>query len=225
MTRTQNIICVTIAITLCYNLFNLVLAIGQKSRDSIPLHYQFGEMQDDNAIFNPIVRIVGQKGFGFCTAWVVDKHYAVTAAHCINNNGRMNKETLKFYNENGLDTQVTAKVAAYDISTDLGLLYGDFHLIRPLKVDFNNDGFDRYKSDKYITCGYPLGQKHLSCTGFIPTNTDYFTIVGKSHLIPGMSGGPVINSAGVAVAVNTAVNEDVAIISPVQGFLGIFQLE
>jgi hypothetical protein len=54
---------------------------------------------------------------------------------------------------------------------------------------------------------------------------NYFKVAGKGHLIPGMSGGPVINELSVAVGINSSVLEDMVFISPLEGMLGLFNLE
>lgn len=196
-----------------------------KSRDRKPLEFPFGEMQDPyKTKYDPIVRLRLKNGF--CSGWIVDKHYAVTAAHCINENGYIDESPIKIFDDNGANTFTLAQAVGYDQRTDLGLLSGNFEEFIPLKTNFEQEGFPRDGNKHYLSCGFPLGQKKLSCTEFIPTQTAIFAIAGYSHLIPGMSGGPVIDyDTRSAVAVNTAVAGDLAIVSPLQGFLGLFRLE
>lgn len=188
---------------------------------AVPNMSKFGISTAKDANLEPIVRLSYFTGEGFCTAFVVDVNYAITAAHCLIGK---EKDTLSLYDKEGNDLNVFVKVTAYDISTDLGLISGDFTRFKPLDTEFNGEGFvDKHE---YISCGYPHGQNHLTCSRFYPTNFNYFKVEGTGHLIPGYSGGPTIDlTTGKAVGVNHAVTDHSVLIIPVQGLLGVFGIE
>lgn len=175
---------------------------------------------------NPIIRLATTTNIGFCSGWVIDTQLAITAAHCINHNKHITKAPIKIFDDKGKDTGHLAQAASYDEDLDLGLIVGDFHEFSSLQTNFYHEGFPRSVKHQYIMCGFPLGQKLVTCTEFSPTRMNFFRVEGKGHLIPGYSGGPVIDiTTNQAVGVNSAVSEDEIIIAPIQGILGLFRLE
>jgi hypothetical protein len=53
-----------------------------------------------------------------------------------------------------------------------------------------------------------------------------FSIAGRGFLIPGMSGGPVIDvKHGTVLAVNSAATNGFVLVAPVMGILGSFGIE
>jgi V8-like Glu-specific endopeptidase len=197
---------------------------SNKTKVNNPI-FLFGDMQStDQSKFSPLVRLVNDKGRGFCSAFIIDKHYAITAAHCVSDK-EIDNEVFSLFSDSGKDTYTTVKTLSFDSSTDLAVLVGDFDKFSPLQVNFNNEGFPTNEVHTYYTCGFPLAQKHATCHEFTPIEMNYFKVAGKGHLIPGMSGGPVINELSVAVGINSSVLEDMVFISPLEGMLGLFNLE
>lgn len=191
----------------------------------LPLDVKFGTSPDKDASLEPVVHLANAKAEPFCTAFIVDANYAVTAAHCINGNGKgkLPKENLKILDEKGNDIGDVQAVGFHDRS-DLGLLKGNFKKFLPLPANFYDNGFEVRRM--LAACGFPYGQKKLICNTFVPMGNSTFTVKGIGYLIPAMSGGPVIDpQTGIAIGVNYAVDENYAYVRPLQGFLGIFDLE
>ena len=76
----------------------------------------------------------------------------------------------------------------------------------------------------YSACGFPYLQNKITCSDFTPISNYGFSIRGIGHLIPGMSGGPVLRD-DVVIGVNSAMIEGGALIAPVAGSLGMFNIE
>lgn len=189
----------------------------------LPLEQKFGTAPDNDANLEPIVHLADEKGKAFCTAFVVDANYAVTAAHCINEGGKLPKENLKILDESGKEVGIVRAVGFHNRS-DLGLLKGNFKKFLPLPVNFYTSGFQVVKP--MAACGFPYGQHKLICNMFVPMGSESFTVKGRGFLVPAMSGGPVIDvELGVAVGVNYAVGDDYSYVRPLQGFLGVFGLD
>lgn len=194
------------------------------NREIQPGLVPYGTATRNDARWEPIVRLVSP--FGYCSGWVVDANYVVTAGHCINNDGHLSKELVKIYDINGNYTSVVAKPVGLDERMDLGLLKGEFSNFKVLPTEFEQEGFPMDNPHTFTSCGYPLGQKKLSCTRVVPFKTNMFMMEVYGHLIAGESGGPVIDDVtGKAVGVNDAVGENSAFVQPIQGALGLFGLE
>lgn len=187
---------------------------------------KFGTVPKQPTI-HPIVKLAYEStpDDPFCTAFVIDANYALTAAHCLTNErGRLNKETLKILNEK--DEVVTeAKAVGANNRMDVGLIKGDFNKFQIFLVDFYNFPL-MSRAGKYLTCGYPYGQRHLTCVPFIPVQNTYFDISGKGYIVPGMSGGPMIDVANnIVLGVNVSVGPGLVNVASVIGVLGAFGIE
>lgn len=179
----------------------------------------------DNPAYNPIIKLLDHKGHAFCSGFVVDANYIVTAAHCLNDGGKLSKEELGVMDDAGVNTNTKAKAVGISSRNDLGLVSGDFSNFKVLKVEFSHFGF-LSSAPFYLMCGFPMGQKNLICNPFFPSSTSGFAVVGAGYIVAGMSGGPVINSVtGEAVAVNSYADEGRVGVFPLQGLLGAFRLE
>lgn len=200
------------------------LGFGPKTIVLLPLDHKFGEFSTLAEVrYGGIIRLTSKTGS--CSGWVIDRHFAVTAAHCLNDKGYILQEGLHVYSDGGSDTEIIAKAMGYDSLMDMGLIEADFSTFKPVPTNFYSEGFPRNGDPRYFTFGFPLGQKFVSFSDFTPHHMDGFYLAGIGHIIPGMSGGPVLNSEGVAVGINSAVNGQWFLIAPIQGFLGRFRLE
>lgn len=152
----------------------------------------------------PIIKMV--MGLDGCTGFVIDNTYAITAGHCVieESTGELATEEIKIFDKEGKDTKIVAKPVCYVGRSDFGLIKGDFKSFNKLPIEANHYTLDKTK--QYIQCGFPYGQKLLTCSKFIPITNDTFYIWGLGNLVPGQSGGPVIDlSTGKAVGLNSYV--------------------
>lgn len=193
--------------------------------DNLPV---YGKMPNKKPKFPPIVKLA-RGGKPFCTAFVIDANYALTAAHCISTTGgRLQSAPIQIFLENDFDTKVLALAAAVNNRMDAGLIKGDFSNFFLLKPEFYEytiiSKFD--PSDEFRTCGYPWGQKHLTCVPFFPRTNFGFAIAGQGFMLPGMSGGPLIHrQTGRVVGINIAMGDGWAFVSSTMGLLGAFKIE
>lgn len=209
-------------------LASIILA-GNESEDKriiIPINKRFGRaIASTQPKYNAIIRIAEPDGRSFCTAFVIDPSFAITAAHCINDNGNLRKNPMVVINDQGVNTHVVVQAAGMATRSDFGLIIGDFSSFKIQKTELKNFGFN--DKDRFVTCGFPYGQKEMVCNDFHPLSNEVFAVTGKSYIVPGMSGGPVINkTTGAAVGINSyACDKDCFAVYPLQGFLGAFDLE
>lgn len=169
---------------------------------------------------------IGRNNDMFCSAYVADGQYIITAGHCVSDRqGRLDRTPVQIYDQFGRDTGVVAQPVGLNNRVDVGLIRGDFRNFQPLESDFY--GFTPTNdAGQYETCGFPYLQRKLTCTKFFPNSNYGFTLAGDGFLIPGMSGGPVIDRTHqVVIGVNSAMGDGAALIAPVLGLLGAFGIE
>ena len=175
----------------------------------------------------PIDSIIklSRNGEPFCTGFVIDRNYIMTAAHCLGGmQYKLQKKTLDIL-DNHNNVVATGIPAGLNNRIDVGIVYGDFSELPFAKVEFY-----KYppleKASTYKTCGYPYLQKKLSCVPYFPNGNFHFSIHGIGMGIPGMSGGPMIDmKSRTVIGVNSAMGPDGFLIAPTLGVLGAFGIE
>lgn len=199
-------ICIILAFTSflagasCYELYCTVT----KHKFGIPTYDQINTIQKHPSM----VRLYDEDAF-VCSGTVISDNYILTAAHCL---AQKRKLVIHDLEDNPVPS---AKVLDYAVEyrSDLALIEGKFE-------DFNQAIID---SDTYlvlqnigmsslgvpiIACGFPHGGPSFcnQITGLLQFG---FGIAASGYLYPGMSGGPVVNTAtGHVFAVNSRVMMD-----------------
>jgi len=201
-------------------LFITLSVLGPKSfyrKADLP---KYGQFSPKDAQHDPIVQLADETGDPFCTAFVIDSNYALTAAHCVEPN---TSYTIIIPSEKTTDHSGFVAVGINN-RVDVALIMGDFSNYKNMRVDFY--GFTPANGPgKYATCGYPYLQRKLTCNNFVPRVINGFTLGGWGFLIPGMSGGPVLDMLhGHVIGINSSMGTS-ANIAPVLGALGAFGIE
>lgn len=148
----------------------------------------------------------------------------MTAGHCVEYKGKLKKDKLKFLDAKNVDLHTEVLPVGYDETTDFGLLKGDFDKYFILKSDFVNSGFISGKV--MVACGFPFGQKGLTCNPIRVVNNDFLAVRVEGFLRNGMSGGPVIDpNTGIAYGINFAIVDGFSYVNSLQGFLGFFGID
>jgi len=128
-----------------------------------------------------------------CSGFVVSNQYAITAAHClVNERQTLIRKEMRVHtlNDNELDS-IAVKAVFVNITSDLGLIWGDFSQFAKLRIDTFPGAFF-IAPGPFRTCGFPYGGSDL-CTVFQPRGNYFNFIWGEGFLAPGMSGGPVLS--------------------------------
>jgi hypothetical protein len=183
---------------------------------------------------DPTIRLL-YKGDFRCTAAVVDAAYAVTAAHCVVNGSGLGLESGMSVTDITSTHYGDVKVVGLVHRLDYALIYGDFSNFRKFRIKHKKLELNTMQSqlairnvaypEEYQACGYPMGARTKNCVTFVPLASWGFQVIGTGQLFPGMSGGPVTDSSGALVGVNSAVYADKSIISPVVGIFSAFGVE
>jgi hypothetical protein len=115
-----------------------------------------------------------------------------------------------------LPVGVIAHVIYVTTQLDTAMLRGDFSQFEPKPyIQTINKLMDLQKPGKeFLSCGYPLGGI-LQCTKTIYIQRDNFSIRVHGLLLPGMSGGPTMDSDGNVIAINNAVDGTDSIVTPI----------
>lgn len=201
------------------------------NKSLLDVRYNGPSHQYDETLHNPLIRIVAKDKKGneisVCSAFVISNEYALTAGHCvINDKSKLMKEDFIVYNDKGEETTIV-KAAGFIFRPDLGILRGDFSSFNQVPVAHDEINIKMVRGS-FLSCGFPQGSKQIFCYPFELSYVGAFYYRGSGILIPGMSGGLVIDlPSGMIIGVNVAA-EDSRInchIASLVGFTGAFGIE
>ncbi len=177
---------------------------------------------------NPIVRLVFN-GRTFCSGTVVDMHTIITAAHCVLSyiplvGPALNTDPIEIRASDNKPLGVYAVAINASGQMDQAVLKGDFPMFEPrgFIADPGKLTVVRQQKSNFVTCGYPL-YGDLFCTVTIYDNVDDFYWAVKGVLLPGMSGGPTMLPDGTVIAINSAVESDRSLVSPIYNINQMFK--
>lgn len=181
--------------------------------------YYTNSPKKSNTGLSPVVRLYHEEtGTTYCTGTVVSNKYVVTATHCVQNMlGEINNDVVLMSGK--FEKKVNAKVRHVSIDQDVTVLMGDFTEFRKIKINTNHQ---LKHGEKLLSIGYRNFKLYASDGTF----NNYFGFLINTdgiNLLPGMSGGPLLNEASELVGVNHGVqmeNQYFAQIINLEGVLG-----
>lgn len=124
----------------------------------------------------------------------------------------------KVFDIYGNDTNVIAMALDGDSNRDFGIIMGDFKKFNklPIRTDFVVKLGDNLRS-----CGFAGGRYPAICIDFKAAGQLNFYYAGKSMIVPGMSGGPVVNENGEVVGINSRVQDGASLMAPTHGLFDV----
>jgi serine protease Do len=151
----------------------------------------------------------GQRGVGAGAIWQSDG-LVVTNAHVVLGRRGQVSDNLSVTLRNGRD--YPAKLIAYDAKHDLAALRIDAGVLTPIE---RGDSRKLHAGDLVLALGFPWGIKGGATSGVVIGSGTELAEVGDNqrewiaaslHLRPGHSGGPMVDSQGRLIGINTLMN-------------------
>lgn len=173
-------------------------------------------------LYSAMIRISTKNGI--CTATVISRNYAITAGHCVV--GQIgDKYNVGSVSGNTYKPKTVKAIAVRGFmygGIDAGLLKGDFSDFSYAPIENGDLNY----THPLVSCGHAAGSPTPMCRPLIPAQPYGFIAVGMGNLIPGMSGGPVIDViTGRVVGINSAQDGNAAFFTPTTKLLAFFGLE
>lgn len=226
--KTAIVVLVTVGILTGVAAISQPAAMSYKKKNLAPIDYGSDpSIEKNEAIIelrtNPGIfsKLLGKKSTGFCSGTVISNNYILTAGHCLRGAAG---DSVNIQADGG-EIVATGVVVSYFMHSgvDLGLVEGDFKTFKKIPVA-NKPSLD---SPAFLTCGYPGAGKNGLCFMLPPVGPAGFSLIGRANLVPGMSGGPLINLATQElVGVNSAQDDkNTAYFSHTIGAFGFLGLE
>ncbi len=173
------------------------------------------QINDDAAtisdrVLNSLVQINnGQRGVGAGAVWQADG-LIITNAHVILGRRGQVSNALSVTLRNGQD--YPARLVAFDAQRDLAALRIDAADLFPIEI---GDSHQLHAGDLVLALGFPWGVKGGATSGVVIGSGAQLPELGDNqrqwiaaslHLRPGHSGGPMVDSRGRLVGINTLMN-------------------
>lgn len=180
--------------------------------------YPHATYSNNLKLYSAITRLLHNGSF-ICSSVVVSEEYALTAAHCVSENGKAITSGYNLASEEE-NYYIAADVAYIYGLHDIAVLHGDFSAFNRKSVDFSGKLLNKPEGK---LCGYPQGQRELYCSDFKLEGNRFFFIQGTGHLFEGMSGGPLLVEDTV-LGVNSHVGFSSVMSGPVIGLNQMFEV-
>lgn len=151
----------------------------------------------------------GQRGVGAGAIWQNDGLIVTNAHVVLGRRGRVS-DNLSVTLRNGRD--YPARLVAYDVQRDLAALRIDAGMLSPIE---RGDSHKLKAGDLVLALGFPWGVKGGATSGVVIGNGSELAeendnqrewIAASLHLRPGHSGGPMVDSQGRLIGINTLMN-------------------
>lgn len=127
-------------------------------------------------------------------------------------------DEFKVMDINGDDAGITVTAYSKGTRRDYGWVEGDFKNFKKMPL---RPGWHVKPGDTLRTCGFFGGRLPPSCVNFVTLGNFNFDYAGKGIIVPGVSGGPVIDHLGYAVGIASRVTNDSVIMVPTIGLINI----
>jgi hypothetical protein len=117
----------------------------------------------------------------------------------------------------GVRTKILASAEDRHLSyRDYGVVTGDFKKFNKIVIKKN---FNVLPGQVLSSCGFAEAKLPSICTTFVAHGNLGFQYMGRGYLVKGMSGGPVLDSDGEAVGINTMVVDNFVVMTPTIGVI------
>ena len=146
------------------------------------------------------IGLVVGKRHGICSGAFIDSEGTIlTAAHCV-----ADRDITKIFVKKEDETYYQATVVKIDTAKDLALI----RIYTPWeRTPYFSFGAEGVRGQEVLAFGSPLGLQHSVSIGYIENIVDKgqsFVLHGAS-ILPGSSGGPLVDLHGRLIGVNTAM--------------------
>ena len=194
--------------------------------------------------YDGLIQLISvDKHKGFCSAFVVSKDYAITAAHClVDSDAKMKQEdtmmfrTIETVDAEGNKTQLSAPftIIGLNLNTDYALIKADFSQMNVfrLKADVRAIGAALQRdilpgvSVPLFAAGFPNGDKSPVVLAQGPCRTTDDFLECRGIMFHGMSGGPLIDPlSGDVIGINYAINDGSTYFRFMVGLFDMFNVE